>query len=318
MSSPKSPAAAAAAIVAVPASPARAALVDEGLAVAVAALERGALAEADTVAQGLAALAPDAPRVWGLRARVLRAAGQEAAADAAEQEGIRRMAARIAGAGRPLSLRQRMQLFSTVTFLGGPPSAFVELGQMQLMVMLEHGLARHHKVADVGCGALRAGLWLMRVLDPGGYHGIEPHQTRLRFGIDHVVGAAAVAAAQARFDSNDRFDLSVFGTRFDFVVARSVWTHAAKVQIAALLDSFVAHGAPGATLLASYLPATDPAQDHQGAHWVGRSATSSVGGLIRHDPAWIAAECGRRGLGIAALDHHIVNGQVWLKITQHG
>ncbi len=303
---------------AVPVSPQRDAMVCEALDALEQLLEAGELAAALHLTQATIGLAPDDPHAWSARSRALRAAGQLDAADAAEARAIERVAERIAASPVPLSLRQRIARFAEVAFLGGGEAAFVEIGQMQLMVLLEHGLEPHHRVLDIGCGALRAGLWLVKVLEPGHYCGIEPHKPRVRFGLDHVLGSDLVARKRPRVDHNAAFDLGVFGERFDFFVARSVWTHASKPQIEVMLDGFVACAAPGAVFLTSFMPARSPEYDYLGEGWVGQSESSPFGGLVCHDPAWIQAACEQRGLQVRALEEHIVNQQVWLLIRRAG
>lgn len=290
-------------------SPERTALLADAALTADRALRAGDAAGAVAIADGLIELAPDDPMAWATRSRVLRAVGRIDEADTAEANAI----ARVAAALRTSDLQQRMNQFSRVTFLGGPPEQFVELGQMQLLTLLEEGLESHHTVLDVGCGALRAGLWLAKVLEPGHYFGIEPNRARLGFGVEHVMGAELVARRQPRFDTNDRFDFSVFGVRFDFVVARSVWTHAAKPHIEAMLDGLVQHGE---ILLASYLPARTAMEDYRGDRWVGQSDSSPFGGLVRHDRAWMETAAAARGLTVRALERHVVNDQVWLRIER--
>jgi len=298
----------------VPPSAQRDAVVEDGLEVAEKALESGDLQAVEAMVRALTSFAPDEPRAWAMRARLQRARGALDAADQDEAKAILLMSHQIDAADPPLSLRERMLRFSQVVFLGGPADRFVELGQMQLAVMLEHGLEPRHKVLDIGCGALRAGLWLVKVLEPGGYFGIEPHRARLRFGVEHVLGPDLVNQRRPRFDHNAAFDFSVFGTPFDFFVARSVWTHASKPQILAMLDGFVQHGAPGAVMLTSFLAASSPEQDYQGEGWVGRSESSPLGGLVGHDPKWVLQVCRDRGLTVSALPEHVVNKQIWLKI----
>ena len=48
----------------------------------------------------------------------------------------------------------------------------------------------------------------------------------------------------------------MFGVKFDFFLAYSIWTHASKTQIATMLSSFAATSQPKAVFLASYYPAS--------------------------------------------------------------
>ena len=177
----------------------------------------------------------------------------------------------------------------------------------------------YSKVLDVGCGCLRAGYWLVRFLDPGCYYGIEPHVPMLDAGIEHCLTPEIKAVKKPLFDTNDRFDFSVFDAKFDVVLARSIWSHAAKSQIEAMLDSFVAWTNPEAFFLTSYYPATWyrwRQGDYQGSKWVGRSHERSNPGQIHHSWKWIRAVCGSRGLDVRRLPDPPFNGQYWLKITR--
>src|SRR6516225_10147635 len=120
------------------------------------------------------------------------------------------------------SLQDRSERLAETVFLGGPKHDFERVGRLGFEVLLAEQLRPSSRVLDVGCGALRLGYWLMRFLDPGCYFGIEPQQEMLNVGLQQLVEPEVVQRAQARFAANDDFDFSVFGERFDFVIARSI------------------------------------------------------------------------------------------------
>ena len=74
----------------------------------------------------------------------------------------------------------------------------------------------------------------------------------MRPGLEELLEPEVVQRAEARFDFNDEFDFSVVGENVDFVVAWSIWTHASKSQIGAMLDSFARTSSPAGVLLTSY------------------------------------------------------------------
>jgi SAM-dependent methyltransferase len=248
------------------------------------------------------------------------------------------------------SLQERSERLAETVFLGGPKRDFERVGRLGFELLVAEGLLPSSRVLDVGCGALRLGYWLMRFLDPGCYFGIEPQQEMLDAGLRQLVEPEVVQRAQARFAANDDFDFSVFGERFDFVIARSIWTHASKPQVAAMLRSFAATGTPRAVFLASYYPASPVfkvgrrwprleavvtklplaqaspllaalpplgrSAEHEGQEWVGRSHRSAQPGALKHSLRWIAAEAARHGLRAQLMPYRVVHHQYWLRVSR--
>jgi SAM-dependent methyltransferase len=215
-------------------------------------------------------------------------------------------------------VQRRAEAIADQVFLGGPISDFDRVGRLQLITLLREGLQPESKVLDVGCGALRAGYWLIRLLDPGRYFGIEPNRDMLAAGIEHIVGPELISEKAPSFAHNDDWSFSAFGTNFDFVVARSIWTHASKSDIATMLDSFVAIAEPGARMLTSYLPSHLGRRDYRGDRWIGRSHVQTDPGLVYHSKRWLQAECNARGLEMRELRTEVVNRQRWLRIVAPG
>jgi len=204
-------------------------------------------------------------------------------------------------------------------FTGGPPNLFESAGRLQLSTLVREGLYPFSRVLDIGCGCLRAGYWLVRLLDRGCYFGIEPNVAMLNAGIDHLLTPEIVESKRPSFDNNDRYDFSVFGTEFDVFLARSIWTHTSKAQIQIMLDNFVRLSSRDAFFLTSYLPASwfgKGAADYTGTRWIGKSNTSTKAGLVHHRLSWIEEECQDRGLLATQLEDPPFNGQYWLKIVR--
>lgn len=220
------------------------------------------------------------------------------------------------GAGRRLD--QTAARLGREAFHGVPVEGFAEAGRRQLAALLRSGLDPDARVVDLGCGCLRGGYWVIHFLDPGCYCGIEPHAGRLDIGLRHILEPGVLAAKRPRFDTNPSFDTSVFGERFDFFLARSIWTHASKRMIEAMLEAFGRDGARDAVFLTSYLPADDHRTDYPGSAWVGTSHESQTPGCICHSFAWITAACERRGLTAVELPDERFGGQVWIEIRRAG
>ncbi|MAE67401.1 MAG: hypothetical protein CMJ18_24335 [Phycisphaeraceae bacterium] len=215
-------------------------------------------------------------------------------------------------------LQQKGDVLSKKVFVGGPVRVFERMGRSQLITLLHAGLYPHSKVLDIGCGCLRGGYWLIHFLDPGCYFGIEPNREMLEAGRDGLLEEGLLEAKQPRFDHHDDFGFSRFGVKFDFVIARSIWSHASKSQIEKMLDEFAAHAHPKSVFLASYLRPSLMKRDYKGAGWVGKSHQSQEAGLVYHKLQWIAETCAGRGLEATEPGFEMFNGQRWLYITPKG
>lgn len=248
------------------------------------------------------------------------------------------------------TVQARAERLAQTRFIGGPPWTFERVGRLGLEVLLEEGLTPSSRVLDVGCGALRLGYWLMRLLDPGHYFGIEPNEEMLGLGLREIVEPDVVERADAHFSSNDDFDFSIFGKTFDFVVARSIWTHASRAQIGAMLASFAATTTPKGVFLASYFPAARSfvvgkrwprlqqvvtklpvaqmspllarlprvasSREYTDDGWIGRSHQSTERGGARHSLRWISSEAARHGLTVRLMPYRVIHHQYWLRISR--
>lgn len=213
------------------------------------------------------------------------------------------------------TIQRRANALDSETFFGVPIPGFDRAGRSQIILLLMAGLEPASKVIDLGCGLLRGGYWLIHFLDPGCYHGIEPHTERLRTGIDRILESGVLTAKHPRFDTNPDFDTSVFGEKFDFILAYSIWTHASKRQIETMLDCFLRDSTPDGVFLASVLPATWPWRDYRDDRWFGTSHQSSVPGCIQHSLSWIRGACRQRNLSVRALGREL-DGQLWLHVSR--
>lgn len=215
-------------------------------------------------------------------------------------------------------LQRAQRLESEGVFLGGPLSLFEAVGRNILETLRQEGLTADSRVLDIGCGCLRGGYWLIEFLDRDCYFGIEPNREMLEAGRRILLEPDAEASKNPRFDSNADFDFGVFEVKFDFYVARSIWTHASKVQIRKMLDEFIKTSSPNAVFITSFLAPTLLKRDYKGEEWVGKSHESDTPGLVRHSLRWIRSECSKRDLiaeETADQDHN-AGDQLWLRIRR--
>jgi SAM-dependent methyltransferase len=210
-------------------------------------------------------------------------------------------------------------LHSEGIFTGGPPQYFEIAGRLQLAALLREGVYPWSKVLDIGCGCLRGGYWLIHFLDTNRYFGIEPNTVMLQKGIERVLEHEVFEQKQPHFDTNDKFDFSVFGEKFDVVIARSIWSHASKAQVQIMLDGFLENSSPQAFFMTSYYPARFWAwrkRDYTGKEWKGRSHQSRSPDQICHSFHWITEQVRARGMFVKQLADLVLNGQYWIKVAR--
>jgi hypothetical protein len=177
------------------------------------------------------------------------------------------------------------------------------MGGLQFAILLALGLREHHTLCDVGCGSLRAGRLLIPYLEAGHYCGIEPREWVLDEGLRHEIGADMVAMRAPRFDHGEDFGLTRFGTKFDYVLAQSVFSHTyrdlAVTGLRGIKDALADDGLLVATIYEEFpvfLPrgANDRPDDATGFHhrggvvytWREWSAMLRDAGLVGRRIRW--------------------------------
>ena len=127
-----------------------------------------------------------------------------------------------------------------------------EIGRVQFDWLVGQGLQPEHYVLDVGCGALRAGLWLVPYLEPVRYFGIDINPSLVRAGLWELEQSGlAERCPPSSIRVTDDFECD-FGVEFDFAVAQSLFTHIPLVAIDRCLRRVAGPMKPGGRLFASY------------------------------------------------------------------
>jgi ubiquinone/menaquinone biosynthesis C-methylase UbiE len=106
-------------------------------------------------------------------------------------------------------------------FVGG---LWHEIGALQFEFLLRQGLLPFHKLVDIGCGALRCGVPIIRYLEEGNYYGLDINASLIEAGKCELTKGGLTAKCP-KLLVNDKFEIDRFGVSFDFAIAQSVFTH---------------------------------------------------------------------------------------------
>jgi cyclopropane fatty-acyl-phospholipid synthase-like methyltransferase len=139
-------------------------------------------------------------------------------------------------------------------FIGG---LWDELGQLQLDFLIKSGLKQNHKLLDIGCGCLRGGLYYLKYLNDGNYFGLDINQSLIDAGKIEV-DEAGLSHKKLNLIVDDAFSLDKFGTKFDFMVSVSVFTHLPFNNIVRCLNRARKNLLPGGTYYSTYFQAPTP------------------------------------------------------------
>jgi hypothetical protein len=183
----------------------------------------------------------------------------------------------------------------------GDTQTYDIFSHMQFSLMTLLGLRESHTLLDIGCGSLRAGKLFIMYLLPDRYFGIEPEQWLVREGIERELGSEIVGRKRPRFLYDANFSCTSFGAKFDFLIAQSIFSHAAIKQIRRCLSEARAAMTDTSLFAASFLEGDD---DYAGDSWVYPET-------IRYRAATIERLATEVGLACLRLDWFHIGGQTW-------
>jgi SAM-dependent methyltransferase len=166
------------------------------------------------------------------------------------------------------------------------------MGPKQLEFLVDQGLSPVHRLLDVGCGPLRAGIHFVGYLEPGNYYGVEINESLLDAGYDRELPPALRdRLPRDHLRATERFECA-FGVPFDFAIAQSLFTHISLNQIRLCLfrvaQQLTADGRFFATFFEA--PAEHPLDQPLagGRRWTERNAFF----YYRRDLKWAARRAG--------------------------
>jgi SAM-dependent methyltransferase len=134
------------------------------------------------------------------------------------------------------------------------------VGRSYFDYLLEIGLRPDHRVLDFGCGAGRVGIWLIGYLDRGRYFGIDSHLSSLEAFARYEIPLHALGSKHPRLAHDDRFALTGFGERFDYVLDLYVSSHLKLDRALDLYGKIAAILAPGGRIVLPHEPVVAPPQ----------------------------------------------------------
>lgn len=191
----------------------------------------------------------------------------------------------------------------------GPPGRFDLMSSAQFALLHMLGLRDRDRVLDLGCGSLRLGRLLIPYLREGGYFGIEPEAWLVEEGFARELGEDARRLKAPRFDHNDTYDCSVFGERFDFIVAQSIFSHTGVDAGRRALAAFRPVLAPGGLVLANWLVGEEGGFDPETVGWVYPEC-------VIHSPARVEDLIGEAGLVGRRCGWHHHGGLSWYVLAR--
>src|SRR5262245_23482763 len=106
-------------------------------------------------------------------------------------------------------------------FVGG---LWQEIGDLQFQFLRRNGLEAHHTLIDIGCGALRCGIPIIRYLDSGNYFGLDINSSLIDAARSELENEG-LTSKHPQLLVNEEFSLARFAVEFDFAIAQSVFTH---------------------------------------------------------------------------------------------
>ena len=118
-------------------------------------------------------------------------------------------------------------------------------------MLTEYGLKPNHTLLDVGCGCLRGGVHFVRYLDPGT---TGPTTPVAACGLYVELAQAGLQDRLPRTSlrSDDAFDFTGFGVRFDRAIAFSLFTHLPLNAIRICLERMADVVKPGGVFHATF------------------------------------------------------------------
>ena len=190
----------------------------------------------------------------------------------------------------------------------GPAEKYDLVSAMQFNLLTFLGLREDHYLLDIGCGSLRGGKLFIPYLLPGRYFGIEPEQWLIEEGIKRELGEDIIRIKQPVFSYDNNFTLSIFNQKFDFILAQSIFSHAAERQIRRCLSEAKKVMKPTSIFAATFVKGEE---NYAGDEWV-------YPGCVTYTLEHMATLVDEQGLICKPINWPHPNKQTWIVIVNPG
>jgi SAM-dependent methyltransferase len=107
----------------------------------------------------------------------------------------------------------------------GYPERWDTMAASQFNLLTSLGLREQSNLLDFGCGSLRAGRILINYLEEKRYIGVEPNKWLVEEGISKELSKEIVEKKKPSFHYFGDFKLSRINHSFDYIIAKSIFTH---------------------------------------------------------------------------------------------
>lgn len=125
-------------------------------------------------------------------------------------------------------------------------------GQLQFDLLIAAGMLPKHKVLDLGCGALRAGVKIAAYLEENHYYGIDPRLPMINVGFAQELRRTKLSRDNL-FCSNIYEHGRLEPETIDFGLCIAMMTHYDFNIVRIMLENSEKYFKPGAKLFVSYL-----------------------------------------------------------------
>lgn len=152
----------------------------------------------------------------------------------------------------------------------GSSLPFEHAARFQLEFLVREGLTPDQCLLDVGCGALRGGIHLIRFLEPGKYLGLDISAQVVARGVLCELGRDEYARSRPRFVISDRFEFERFQAAPDVAFANSLFTHLGRSAVTMCLANLRSLVGSGTCTFFATFTEVDDAPSHDGpGHYDG-------------------------------------------------